>query len=137
MIMKNVSIFLFLLIFSASAFSQTYNGKFSRSDKNGRGEVSIQNIYIKKNKLLKFSFVALGKQRGTCVGEINGFAIWIDSRTAEFNQDGSERDPKTKELISCRITLIFLSSNRLKVIDKNCDDFHGAACTFEGTYRKN
>lgn len=134
--MKIINLIVLTLAFTFTGFAQNYSGKFSRSDQNGKGEVRVSNVWLNKKKLLKFSFVATGKQKGTCVGEISGFAKWINSKTAEYNSNGNERDPETKELIPCRLTLIFLSANRLKVVDKNCDDFHGAACTFEGTYRK-
>lgn len=129
-------VLLFVFAFAIAANAQNYNGTFTRNDQNGKGEIYLKNVTLKNKKLLKFSFFASGKQKGTCVGEISGYAKWINAKTAEFNSDGKERDNETKDFINCRMTFIFLSANRVKIVDKNCDDWHGAACTFEGTYRK-
>lgn len=127
-----IAVFFSVGIFADKAFSQTTSGTYFRSDTNGRGEVKVK---IGKGKLT-FEIIALGKQKGTCVGEMKGTATFMNATTAHFNPNRKEKDEISGETMSCQFIFIFLSRTRLKVLEKSCEDYHGAACTFQGTYRK-
>ena len=127
-----VALFMASAVLASPVMGQKSSGTFVRTDVNGRGEVKIK---VKKTSLT-FDMLALGKQKGTCVGEIKGEAIFINATTAEFNPNGEVKDTVSGEPMSCQLIFIFLSKSRVKVLEKSCDDNHGAACTFQGTYRK-
>jgi hypothetical protein len=124
----------FIILILAFTASAQKSGTYQRSDQYGRGEIKITEIKKGKTKLLKFAIWVAGAVRGTCIGDFEGIAKWESSNTAEYNGDFNEVNSEG-EAIGCRLTFIF-SGNSIIVREHECNDFHGASCGFEGTYKR-
>jgi len=121
-----------LLIGVSDIAAQSRNGTYYRSDRYGRGDITFKEVGKGKSRRLNFYISIAGAQRGTCIGDHRGKAKWISSNMAEYNGDFNEVNANG-DAISCRLTFVF-SKNRVTVRETNCDDFHGVACQFEGSY---
>ncbi len=109
-------------VFTISSPAQTRSGTYDRTDKQG-------DLTIRENKKgFYFAVLALGTDEAPCVGQFKGQAKWINSSNAEFNGDFNDKS-------GCRLTFSF-SGNQIIVRERGCDEYHGASCSFEGTYRK-
>ncbi len=125
-------IFLFLIL-SATSFAQNHSGKYYRNNRiNGKGGITIKEN--NKSKTFRFSLLAIGAKRGTCNGTFEGIAKWIGKNLAEFNGDFNQKD-SSGENTSCRFTFVF-SGKTITIRETNCNDYHGASCSFEGIYRR-
>jgi hypothetical protein len=114
--------FFILFAFAISTPAQMRSGAYDRTDKQG-------DLTIKENKKgFYFAVLAHGKSEAPCFGQFKGQAKWISANIAEFNGDFNANT-------GCRLTFSF-SSNQLIVRETNCEDYHGASCNFEATYRK-
>ncbi len=125
----------FVLTFIPTVSAQKRYGTYYRSDEYGRGDITFQEVQRGKIKGLNFEISIAGGTRGICIGGLKGKAKWIDANVAEFNGEFNERDAENGEAIGCRLTFIF-SSNRVVVREHDCNNFHGASCQFEGTFKR-
>lgn len=129
-----------LVLFSFSVLSaQSRSGTYDRIGKTrshgviagiGDGEIIFRDIRRGKTKTLRFAIKVFGRRETPCLGELKGQAKWVDINTAEYNGDFT-----SETTVGCRLTFIF-SGNRVIVREHECNDFHGASCDFEGTFRR-
>lgn len=122
-----------------SANAQQLNGRYLYQNKNSGGEITIKEIRKTKSGKRQFGFkINVGRDGGDnflgyCIGELKGIAKEISTNIYEFNSDFNEKDSKTGEAISCRLTFT-ISGNSVIVRETNCEDYHGVACNFEGKF---
>ena len=128
-----------LLLLTGATFGQAHSGTYDRIGKTrshggiagiGDGEVTFRDIRRGKTKTLRFAIKVFGRREAPCLGELKGQAKWVDINTAEYNGDFN-----SETAAGCRLTFIF-SGNRVIIREHECDDFHGASCDFEGTFRR-
>jgi hypothetical protein len=137
--MKYILSLALLLISSTALSAQNRSGTYDRIGKVagrgviagiGDGDITFRDIRRGKTKTLNFAIKVYGRTEAPCLGDLKGKAKWIDANTAEYN--GDLESAKTP---GCRITFIF-SGKRVLIREHDCNDFHGASCDFEGTYRR-
>lgn len=137
-------LFLLMLISMVNVQGQNRSGvyRYNKTEANGNerwGEVVIKEIRRKKTVIVSFT-VSAEVYNDKCVpcwcnGEMRGTAKWTDPNVAEHTADLTERDPENGELAKCHL-IFFFSGNRITIRSKDCLDYHGAACDFDGTYTR-
>lgn len=96
---------------------------YQQSD-NASGEIRVTRV---NTRSLTFT-MGIGSRNPACVGQFSNRAYWIAANVAEYK-------PAVKDTHSCRLIFVF-SGNDLIVRECDCGNFHGASCTFAGSYRR-
>ena len=117
-----------LLLVCACLFTSIEASAQSRSGtyRNRYGEIKIQQT-LGNPRSLNFSIEVGNPTPPLCIGNLKGKAKWLEENIAEYNSDFNQG--------SCRLTLTF-SGDRVIVRETNCDEEHGASCSFEGTFTR-
>lgn len=105
--------------------SSTVNWNGTYNEKSG-GTLVISNY--KGNNGFDFALTVIANSDDFCEGSVNGHVVLTNSKEAHF-------DNKNKEQV-CLLTFIFNDDGTIKINEEDCSYFHGAICSFDGTYKK-